>query len=440
VRSCLTCGSTWTEGENFCPFDGARLNEVADPDPDTPKIDPWIGQVLDGKYRLVAKLGSGGMGFVYKAKHETLGTEVAIKILRDSEAANAEMVERFRREAQSATRVGHPGIIRVHDFLVLPTGAHAMVMELLEGADVAQRVARLGPFEVEKAVHLLLEASEALEAAHRVGVIHRDLKPENLFVTRQPDGKQRVKIVDFGLAKMSELERPRAPGQKLTRTGTIFGTPKYMSPEQGMGKPADPRSDVYSLGCIAYEMLTGVPPFDGENYLGIVNQHLFDAPPPFRVARPDRAIPEAVEAAVMHSLAKKMDERPPTMEQFGFELSRAAGISLPPSASDSSAARPYVLPIPEGTRAARLTPKPGQPDSLFPPANIRKRVSVRPPIHEPATPTEGSSPSVRPGLRLDDADLSSRPTTGRRSSFLIPIGLALLVSALAVAYVVFVAD
>jgi len=434
VRSCLTCGSTWTEGENYCPFDGARLNDVADVEEDAPKVDPWVGQVLDGKYRVSAKLGSGGMGFVYKARHETLGTDFAIKILRDSEAANAEMVERFRREAESATRVGHPGIIRVHDFLVLPSGAHAMVMELLEGADVAQRIARLGRFDVEKAVHLLLEAAEALEAAHRVGVVHRDLKPENLFVTRLADGRQRLKIVDFGLAKMSELERPRVPGQKLTRTGTIFGTPKYMSPEQGMGKPADPRSDVYSLGCIGYEMLTGVPPFDGENYLGIVNQHLFDAPPPFQKANPDIAIPEAVESAIMHALAKKLEDRPQSMEQFAFELSRGAGISLPPQSGTTSSPRPYVLPVPDGTRTARLTPKPGQPDSLFPPpAGGRQRLSVRPPIHEPGASV---APPPKGGLRLDEADVSSRPPPSRTTSFMVPAVLAIVTGLLVIAYFV----
>lgn len=447
MRSCPSCGSTWTEGENYCPFDGARLGNVAISELDLagPAVDPRIGTLLDGRYRVLAKLGSGGMGFVYKAKHETLGHEVAIKILRDSEAANAEVVERFRREAETTSLIGHPGIVRVHDFFVLPGGAHAMVLELLEGADIAQRIERLGPFEVEKAIHLVLEACEALEAAHRAGVVHRDLKPENLFVTRLPNGRQRVKILDFGLAKLSELERPRTKGLKLTRTGTIFGTPKYMAPEQGMGKPVDARSDVYALACIAYEMLAGVPPFDGENYLGIVNQHVFDPPPTFRQSAPDRPVPEAIEAAILRALSKAPADRPASMEAFGYELSRASGISLPPEEGMvTTAERPYALPAPEGTRTARLTPRPGQPDSLFPPPaeTFRQRVSVRPPI-SPDTPVprlpsaDPRDPRTgrQPGLRLDEDDRQAPLPIRRGPGFVIPVLVIGVV--LVVAYLVF---
>lgn len=401
MRSCPTCGSEWTLGEAFCPFDGARLVETPSLLPAPP--DPWLGKVLDGRYRLESLLGSGGMGYVYRARHEKLGNEVAIKILRDSEAANDETVERFRREAQSASFIGHPGIVRVIDFGVAAGGAHYMVMELLDGEDVSRRLSTAGPFPVQSAVKLLLEACEALEAAHRAGIVHRDLKPENLFLARLPEGGERLKVVDFGLAKMSDVERPGVRGAKLTKTGTVFGTPKYMPPEQALGKGADARSDVYSLGCIAYEMLTGVAPFDAENYLGIVNQHLFDPPPPFATANPSLSIPYALEAVIMQALAKKPEERIQSMESFALEIARAAGIELRPSLVAHSVTLPDVSS--RGSTSARPGPR-----------------SVAPAV-----------PSVRPSsrpLRIDESDeLGNAKLPSKRSSWLVPVVLVLVATA-----------
>lgn len=364
MRTCPTCASEWTAGEAFCPFDGARLVETPSRVPDPP--DPRVGTLLDGRYRIDALLGSGGMGFIYRAHHLKLDIDVAIKVLRDSEAANAEIVERFRREAESATRIGHPGIVRVLDFGIEPRGAQYMVMELLEGEDVSQRLARLGPFAPDHAVKLLLEACEALAAAHHAGIVHRDLKPENLYLARLPDGRERLKVVDFGLAKMSDAERPGVRGAKLTKTGTVFGTPKYIAPEQALGKGADARSDVYSLGCIAYEMLTGVAPFDGENYLGIVNQHLFDPPPPFAQANPRVSVSHGLENVVMQALAKKPEERIASMEHFAYALSHATGLghastmpgrapSSPPSASSGF---PQAGSLPPGSTSMRPSSRP----------------------------------------------------------------------------------
>lgn len=413
MRSCPKCGATWTEGEAFCPFDGTTLVHAPTLEDGSP--DPWVGKVIDDRYRIDARLGSGGMGLVYRARHITLRTDVAIKMLRDSEAANPEVVERFRREAESATRIGHPGIVRVTDFGRIPNGPYFMVMELLEGSDLAQRLSRLGRLAPDYAVRLLLEACEALEAAHRAGIVHRDLKPENLFITRLPDGRERLKVVDFGLAKMNELPTTRG-GQQLTRPGTIFGTPKYMSPEQGTGQASDSRSDVYALGCIAYEMLTGKAPFDGENYMGVITQHLVDPPPAFRTVFPEYAGPPGLEAVVLRALAKNPGDRHPSMEAFAIATSQASGLALPPPASQNPTPRPYVLPSqPELQSAPSLRPPPGASSGTAKRPVLPSRGGAARPVASAGRPNE---------LRIDDADATPHGGAGRSALWSVLLVLA----------------
>ncbi|MGB0681039.1 MAG: serine/threonine protein kinase, partial [Polyangiales bacterium] len=237
--------------------------------------DPLLGSTLAGRYEVVRRIGEGGMGFVYEGRHAIIEKPVAIKVLRDDVSGKPDVVERFRQEAKSASRIGHENIIDISDFGVTPSGQNFFVMELLNGEDLANVLARETTIETGRAVRIVLQCCLALGAAHSKGIVHRDMKPENIFLIHRNGRADFVKIVDFGIAKMTDLESVGGAGaRKLTKTGMIFGTPEYMAPEQAAGKPLDHRVDVYALGVILYEMLCGRVPFVGETFMGILTQHL----------------------------------------------------------------------------------------------------------------------------------------------------------------------
>ncbi|HSC89678.1 MAG TPA: serine/threonine-protein kinase, partial [Polyangiaceae bacterium] len=251
--------------------------------------DPLLGQLVAGRYRVMRCLGEGGMGKVYMAEHEAIEKRIALKVLHREYSANTDVVERFKQEAISASRIKHPNVIDVFDFGQLEDGACYIAMELLEGQDLGDALQQVGAFDPEQGLRIVLQVSRALGAAHMRGVVHRDLKPENVFLQNTPEGEQVVKIVDFGIAQLRKNEDADAPVEerkrRLTRTGMIFGTPEYMAPEQARGLGVDQRSDVYATGCILYELLSGSVPFIGESFLDVLNKHVM-APVPSLRAQP----------------------------------------------------------------------------------------------------------------------------------------------------------
>ena len=266
--------------------------------------DPKIGMVLQDRYRIVRKLGEGGMGAVYEGEHILIKRRVAIKCLHGQFATNPEIVARFHREALAATSIGHQNIIEVTDMGRFPDGSVFMVLEFLEGRDWAKDIDEQGPQPLGKVVKITTQICDALTAAHAKGIVHRDLKPENIFLIARGNEPDFVKVLDFGISKFKDS----GPGKSMTQTGTTLGTPYYMAPEQAQGKKdIDHRADIYSLGVMTFQALTGQYPFDDESYPMLVLKICTEPPPPLRLYRPD--LPKELEDLVTRMLAKDPGQR-----------------------------------------------------------------------------------------------------------------------------------
>src|SRR6185369_17025656 len=243
-------------------------------DPAAPgEADPLIGRVVSERYRILRKVGQGGMGVVYLAEHALIEKKIALKILFPELTRRSDLVARFLQEAKSASRIGHENVIDIFDFGQLPDGMVYLAMEYLDGVDLGHILRTEGPMPWERARPILMQIAKGLRAAHERGIIHRDMKPENIFVTQREGHPDFVKVLDFGIAKMTEVDND---GPRLTQAGAIFGTPEYMSPEQAQGQPPDHRVDVYAVGCIMYQVLTGVVPFHAESFMGILAKHMLE--------------------------------------------------------------------------------------------------------------------------------------------------------------------
>ncbi|MBW2465275.1 MAG: serine/threonine protein kinase, partial [Deltaproteobacteria bacterium] len=362
---CPNCKERYDTGEAFCPEDGARLISQSQFIERPITTDPMIGTVLAGRYEVIRPIGSGGMGVVYEAHHSSLGRRFAVKVLRAQVSQDADVVQRFQREAQSASTIGHENIIEVTDFGQTAGGASFMVMEFLDGLDLADLLAQERRLDVTRALPILLQCCRALDAAHDKGIVHRDIKPENVFLVDRAVEPDFVKIVDFGIAKISDLETPGAPGRKLTKTGMIFGTPEYMSTEQAYGRPTDRRSDIYGLGVIAFEMLTGRTPFEGETFMAVISQHMLDTAPPMSGLVSGLSFHPDLEAIVARTMAKDPDDRFQSMSELheafvGF-MQREGLPGVPPSHPDVSASS--KLPqAPESAAPVPASPTPHRAD------------------------------------------------------------------------------
>lgn len=319
MKICPRCQTPY-ENAAFCTRDGSPLVDAAGPS------SMQIGTVLDNRYRITAFLGAGGMGEVYRAEHIHIFKTVAIKLLKPEITGDADVLARFKREAMLASSIGHPSIVRIEDFGELPDGRVYMAMECLTGETMAAASSRQ-PVDVVRALGWMRDVALAMAAAHDKGIIHRDLKPENVFIARQ-DGQETVKIVDFGIAKMragmtiSPAGRPHnADASTLTQEGHVFGTPYYMSPEQAMGMPVDARSDIYAMGVMLYELLSGKVPFSEGSFMKILFMHVNDPPPPLRDLAP--AVPAFVEAIVNQALEKAPENRQSSARELARQLEDA---------------------------------------------------------------------------------------------------------------------
>jgi serine/threonine-protein kinase len=329
VKQCETCRARFKGPATQCPLDGGRLVDLP---------DPLVGRTLSGRYTIIERIGAGGMGAVYRARHEVVEREVAIKFLSPELAMDPVSRRRFLREARAANRIHHDHVIEITDYGETEDGLVFLVMELLTGAPLSDEIAR-GPLPIGLALQITEQVASALARAHELDVVHRDIKPENVYLLRRPDGQVFTKVLDFGLAQMKgEL--------RLTATGTVFGTPEYMAPEQARGAPLTSAVDLYALGVVLYEMLVGDLPFKGGTP-ELILQHMQAPPPKPSAARPE--IPRAVDDIVLRLLAKDPRARHRDAHHLLEDL-RAARAQLPDD-------RPSVSPPSLGVaRAALMEP------------------------------------------------------------------------------------
>lgn len=274
----------------------------------------WVGAVVDGTYAIERVIGAGGMGIVLAARHVRTGRRCALKTLLPDARLSEDAVRRFEREATAASALGHPNICAVHDFNVTG-GVHYIVLDMLEGETLEQRLARSGSLPWPDAQRVALELASALSAAHAQGLLHRDLKPQNVVLAKDAGGAERAVLVDFGLVK------PMDEGaiSRITATGSVVGTPLYMSPEQARGEAVDARSDVYALGAVVFEMVTGAPPFI-DRTLANVYARLLTTQAPRASSVSTRAVPQALDATLARALAKDPTERWPDVKSFAEAL------------------------------------------------------------------------------------------------------------------------
>ncbi|HEU4570963.1 MAG TPA: serine/threonine-protein kinase [Gemmatimonadales bacterium] len=331
IRRCPKCGRTYAVTDRFCAHDGSTLVEMPDP----PKVEPiaappnfgeraaaLAGATLEGRFKVEKKLGEGGMSYVYLATDLQGGAPVAVKVLSPKLSGDPQSAERLKREAALAMRLSSPYVCNIHAIGSTPDGLLYLVMPFLKGELLSDREHRGGPMDPKEALPLLIQMCLGLAHAHQLEIIHRDLKPENVMLVPDPDGiiPTKAVVMDFGLAK----QRQAGPEvQKLTATGIVLGTPEFMSPEQIRGKPLDGRSDVYALGILAFELLTGQLPFQGRNAQELMIARLRGQPRKLREFKP--ALPEVLEMIIDRSLASDPDQRWQSMQEFAGALDKVGG-------------------------------------------------------------------------------------------------------------------
>jgi eukaryotic-like serine/threonine-protein kinase len=313
--------------------------------------DTLINELFDGRYRIIRKLGTGGMANVYLAEDEVLGRRVAIKILDDRHAGDDQFVERFRREAKNAASLSHPNIVSIYD-RGEAEGTYYIAMEYLDGRSLKELIVARGPAPIHIAIDYARQILAAIRFAHRHGIVHRDIKPHNVLV----DGEGRLKVTDFGIA--------RAGASQMTEAGSIIGTAQYLSPEQAKGAPVDQSSDLYSVGVVLYELLTGVVPFSGDTPVEIAMKHLSRVPDPPSSKRAE--IPRDLDLVVMRALAKDPSERYQSAEEMDADLRRVSrGTAISPATEEAATA---IIARPPATVATEVAPKPREPVPYAPPA------------------------------------------------------------------------
>ena len=365
MKVCPVCEKEYEDTQSLCPVDAAALQA---------EEDSLVGQTLAGKYSIEELIKTGGMGSVYRGKHVLMDKTVAVKVLRKALAADDVVVARFSREAKAASRISHPHAVSVTDFGEAENGVVFLVMEYLHGQTLKEIIKREGPMPLDRAIEIIRQVTGALDAAHQQGVIHRDLKSDNIMLS-ETNGGDWARVLDFGIAKIQEPEGSR--DHDITAANLVIGTPQYMSPEQcAQTGPIDARSDVYSLGIIVFEMLSGRLPFTGESPTVIMMKQVQDPPPSILEARPD--LPAAVRGVVDKALSKQPIDRFQTAGELSEALSAVA------SASEARAVVVPATPETVPSEPVKIEDEADEvtvvrPREVVPPVRARREIPLPPP-------------------------------------------------------------
>jgi tRNA A-37 threonylcarbamoyl transferase component Bud32 len=493
VPSCPTCHNTFPAGTDVCPRDGARLmttgattqaglvmaatvpglptpppgalaatassssstpaspstsaavkpEQPAQPEEEA-KFDPLVGAVLADRYQIVRRIGEGGMGAVYEAKHTVIGKRVAVKVLLEKFLAKSDFVARLLQEARLASSIGHEHIVDVTDFGTTSDGRSFVVMEFLDGESLAELAMREAPLPIERSLGIARQVASALGAAHAKGIFHRDVKPENIYLVRRGDADF-VKVVDFGISKAVKPGGDEGgEGYRLTHTGLLLGTPLYMSPEQARGEEdLDHRVDIWALGVLLYECLTGEVPFRANNYLGIISQVLTHEPTPPSKLRPELGIPDAVETVVMRAMEKDRTRRYQTMAELERDLERllagdqnvglvpratgaAAAVAAPPrrwpllAAGSAAVGAMLVIALWPSKPPGGIEPSPAPAPAVAPPAPAP--VAAPPAIAPPPATAAVAPPAQHPAPVRKKARQRGEPAAAKPAPIAGPTG------------------
>ncbi|CAN5263446.1 hypothetical protein BH11MYX1_BH11MYX1_35010 [soil metagenome] len=356
-----------------------------------PSDDPLVGSELAGRYTIGKKLGEGGMGAVYLATHMILEKQVALKVLHGEFARKPDLVERFMQEAKAASRIRHENVIDISDFGATPEGFVFFAMELLQGHDLHDEIARarvagnLLPWSRTKKI--FLQICSALTAAHAKGIVHRDLKPENIYLVEFLGDPDFVKLLDFGIAKLTDAADEG--GRKLTKTGMLFGTPEYMSPEQARGEQVDHRVDVYAMGCILFQLVTNRVPFEAENFMGVLSMHLTEPPPSISPAVFEQiGAPQALAGVIDRALDKDRGKRWQTIEELANAVREVCGDPIPTGIATVRAANVSSPSQTTQRRAQTPTSAGGTPAAIVPEGTGRVKTQWTGALNVPVGPVE----------------------------------------------------
>ncbi|HYM75951.1 MAG TPA: protein kinase [Candidatus Dormibacteraeota bacterium] len=435
MKYCPSCHKTYPGDYNVCPSDQTGLQSSREFQP---------GMIIRGKYEILARIGLGGMGAVYRGRHVTFNELCAIKIVNDSIAGDANFLQRFQTEAVITRKLRHPHAVRVDDFDYTEDGRPFIVMELVEGKNVGEVLQAEGPLRVPRAVRIATQAAQALGAAHKLGFVHRDIKPGNIILTTDEQGQETAKVLDFGIAKLRQAAGDAQSG--MTMTGMVVGTPLYMSPEQFMGKKSggeiDGRTDLYSLGVVLYQMVTARLPFEGDTLYSLMMQHMQGTVRPPDELVPELQIPALLSQVILKAIDKSRDLRFQTAEELIAALDQVGnaptgavqGIAVPPAAISS------VTPTPTA-RVSQVAPAPATPPPVAPPNVPTPQASLQPssasvimapPEAAPPVPAPIVDPSSTPPLPKSAAQhVFVQQRTFRLRNFLIlaALGVAVLLIA-----------
>lgn len=396
MKLCLVCNFQFGDEQELCPKDLSKLVPIGK--------DPLIGKLIQDRYRIESLIAKGSMGVIYKATQELIGREVAVKVMHNYLVSDDESLKRYHKEAKAASRLNHPNITTIYDFGVLASGQPYIVMDLLTGKTLADYLKDRNQLTLNQTLMVFQQVCLALAEAHKCGIVHRDIKPENIVIDELPDGKSiQVKVVDFGIATFSEGVDDTLG--KITKTGTVCGSPFYMSPEQCDASKLDHRSDLYSLGVVLFETLTGKVPFESKDIYQVLTMQVKDAPPKLKKMRPDLEFPDSIESVVAKSLAKEPDQRYQTADEFWLALAQAGGLKAGQfkTAKDLSKATdavPELIKKKVEPEAAKSTQ---DKESLRADTSAAKENKENPPAEE--------STGVAPGLTPDELQRKIRAAT-----------------------------